>query len=75
MFSHAAAWFSQECRTPELFYPNKTMSDGAMLLAIAHFLGEPESLQTAIAYFRRWEEYTVRRGWGWGRTSAWSIKG
>lgn len=66
MFSHAAAWFSQECRTPELFYPNKTMSDGAMLLAIAHFLGEPEYLQTAIAYFRRWEEYTVRRGWGWG---------
>lgn len=74
MFSHAAAWFSRECRTPELFYPNKTMSDGAMLLAIAHFLGEPEYLQTATAYFRRWEEYTVRRGWGWGRTSAWSIK-
>ena len=66
MFRHAAAWFSRECRSPELFYPNKTMSDGAMLLAIAHFLGEPEYLRTATAYFKRWEEYTVRRGWGWG---------
>ncbi|MEK3880061.1 hypothetical protein [Paenibacillus sp. FSL M7-0420] len=66
MFRHAVAWFSRECRTPELFYPNKTMSDGAMLLAVAHFLGEPAYLQTATAYFKRWEEYTARRGWGWG---------
>ncbi|MEK4004345.1 hypothetical protein [Paenibacillus sp. FSL H3-0333] len=66
MFGHAAAWFSRECRTPELFYPNKTMSDGAMLLAIAHFLDEPEYLQTASGYFARWAEYTGRRGWGWG---------
>ncbi|MEK4849849.1 hypothetical protein NST04_08260 [Paenibacillus sp. FSL H7-0756] len=66
MFGHAAAWFSRECRTPELFYPNKTMSDGAMLLAIAHFLEEPEHLQTACGYFARWAEYTGRRGWGWG---------
>lgn len=75
MFRHAAAWFSRECRNPELFYPNKTMSDGAMLLAVAHFLGEPAYLQTATAYFKRWEEYTARRGWGWGRISALSIRG
>jgi hypothetical protein len=66
MLRHAAAWFSKECRTPEIYYPNKTMSDGAMLLAIAHLLNETDYLEEGIAFFRRWEEYTVRRGWGWG---------
>lgn len=66
MLRHAAVWFSKECRTPEIYYPNKTMSDGAMLLAIAHLVNEPDYLEEGIAFFRRWEEYTVRRGWGWG---------
>lgn len=66
MLRRAAFWFERECREPELFYPNKTMSDGAMLLAIAHLLGDAERLETAADYFDRWASYTSRRGWGWG---------
>lgn len=66
MLRHAAVWFERECREPELYYPNKTMSDGAMLLAVAHLLEDRERLQTACDYFERWESYTARRGWGWG---------
>jgi len=66
MLRHAAFWFERECREPELYYPNKTMSDGAMLLAIAHLLGDAKRLKIAGDYFERWESYTARRGWGWG---------
>lgn len=66
MLRHAAFWFERECREPELYYPNKTMSDGAMLLAIAHLLGDGERMKIAGDYFERWEAYTARRGWGWG---------
>ncbi|OWA33950.1 hypothetical protein B9G55_16555 [Saccharibacillus sp. O16] len=66
MLVHAAAWFERECQEPELYYPNKTMSDGAMLLAIAHLLEDGERLKVAADYFDRWESYTTRRGWGWG---------
>lgn len=66
MLRHAAFWFERECREPELYYPNKTMSDGAMLLAIAHLLGDGKRLKIAGDYFERWEAYTARRGWGWG---------
>lgn len=66
MLRRAAFWFERECREPELYYPNKTMSDGAMLLAIAHLLGDGERLEAAADYFERWESYTSRRGWGWG---------
>ncbi|CAM4191575.1 hypothetical protein [Saccharibacillus endophyticus] len=66
MLRRAAFWFERECREPELFYPNKTMSDGAMLLAISHLLGDAERLDSAADYFDRWESYTSRRGWGWG---------
>ncbi|NGZ75352.1 hypothetical protein [Saccharibacillus alkalitolerans] len=66
MLRHAAAWFERECREPELYYPNKTMSDGAMLLAAAGLLGDGARLNAAADYFERWESYTSRRGWGWG---------
>lgn len=66
MLRPAAAWFERECREPELYYPNKTLSDGAMLLAIAFLLGDAERIELAADYFERWAEYTTRRGWGWG---------
>ncbi len=66
MLRHAAAWFERECREPELYYPNKTMSDGAMLLAIASLLGDEARLELSMQYFERWADYTARRGWGWG---------
>ncbi|MDO3412557.1 hypothetical protein QWJ34_22520 [Saccharibacillus sp. CPCC 101409] len=66
MLRRAAVWFERECREPELNYPNKTLSDGAMLLAIADLTGDGERLETAAGFFRRWDDYTGRRGWGWG---------
>jgi hypothetical protein len=66
MLGHAAVWFSHECAHPEIYYPNKIMSDGAMLLASAVLSGEERYAQEGLEFFRRWEDYTSRRGWGWG---------
>ncbi|MGG1517415.1 hypothetical protein ABE504_18530 [Paenibacillus oryzisoli] len=66
MLRHAGAWFSHECREPILYYPNKIISDGAMLLAISHLLHDETYLAEGIAFFEKWEDYTARRGWGWG---------
>ena len=62
----SAPWFVAECREPSLYYPNKIVSDGALLLAIATILHDDELGAQAIAFFERWHDYTVRRGWGWG---------
>lgn len=66
MLGHAAVWFSHECAHPEIYYPNKIMSDGAMLLAASILSGEERYAREGVEFFRRWEEYTSRRGWGWG---------
>lgn len=66
MLAHAAVWFSRECREPQIYYPNKIMSDGAMLLAVSSFLGQERYLEEGIRFYERWEDYTERRGWGWG---------
>ncbi|MGG1552264.1 hypothetical protein [Paenibacillus ferrarius] len=66
MLRHAGPWFSHECREPILYYPNKIISDGAMLLAISHLLHDETYLAEGIAFFEKWEDYTARRGWGWG---------
>ncbi|TVQ20686.1 MAG: hypothetical protein EA382_14640, partial [Spirochaetaceae bacterium] len=62
----SAPWFSAECCEPALYYPNKIVSDGALLLAIATILRDDELGTQAITFFERWHDYTVRRGWGWG---------
>lgn len=66
MLGHAAVWFSHECAHPEIYYPNKIMSDGAMLLAASVLSGEEHYAREGVEFFRRWEDYTARRGWGWG---------
>ncbi len=66
LLRRSAPWFSAECREPALYYPNKIVSDGALLLAIATILDDGELNSQAIAFFERWHDYTVRRGWGWG---------
>ncbi|CAH1195389.1 hypothetical protein PAECIP111891_00667 [Paenibacillus allorhizoplanae] len=66
MLHHAGEWFRKECEDPILYYPNKIVSDGALLLAISYLLNNPYYLEEGIRFFERWEAYTTRRGWGWG---------
>ncbi|PYI53440.1 hypothetical protein [Paenibacillus flagellatus] len=66
MLAHAGEWFRRECLLPTLYYPNKIVSDGAMLLAVSAILGREEYVEAGIRFFERWEDYTERRGWGWG---------
>lgn len=66
MMSHALQWFSEECANPILYYPNKIMSDGAMLLGIASILKNEVAFKEGVEFYKRWDEYTDRRGWGWG---------
>jgi len=66
MMRLALHWFAEECANPSLYYPNKIMSDGALLLGMAAVFDDAPSLEAGIAFWQRWEEYTQRRGWGWG---------
>lgn len=75
MLHHAAAWFSHECRRPEIYYPNKIMSDGAMLLAVASLTGQQGYIEEGVRFFERWDSYTERRGWGWGENMSLTYQG
>ncbi|MBD2848086.1 hypothetical protein IDH44_23055 [Paenibacillus sp. IB182496] len=70
MFGAAIDWFAHECAHPKLFYPNKTVSDGALLLALSTLVRDEEGLAGAARYFVRWLDYTERRGWGWGENTS-----
>ncbi|MDR6550450.1 hypothetical protein [Paenibacillus qinlingensis] len=66
MMDHGAAWFEHELKEPILYYSNKIVSDGALLLAISKIRNLPHHYQAGIAFFEQWTNYTHRRGWGWG---------
>lgn len=66
MFQHAMSWFVKECEEPSLYYPNKVLSDGAMLLALARVTEHDDNHDKAKAFFVKWCDYTNSRGWGWG---------
>jgi hypothetical protein len=66
MLDHGAAWFEHELKDPILYYSNKIVSDGALLLAISRIRGLSHHYEAGIAFFERWMDYTFRRGWGWG---------
>ncbi|XHR31156.1 MAG: hypothetical protein ACFUZC_11490 [Chthoniobacteraceae bacterium] len=70
MLQSATDWFAGECEHPALYYPNKILSDGAMLIAIATLTHNEEARAKAIAFFLRWNDYTDRRGWGWGENAS-----
>src|SRR5690606_3734024 len=57
MMERALHWFMKECRQPSLYYPNKIMSDGALLLAIATVMGNDELRRAAIAFYSKWDDY------------------
>ncbi|WP_168122588.1 hypothetical protein [Paenibacillus sp. HB172176] len=70
MFEEAIRWFAHECAHPKLFYPNKIISDGALLLGLSTLVNDGEGLQGAKSFFERWLSYTERRGWGWGENTS-----
>lgn len=70
MCRRAIGWFSHECASPKLYYPNKILSDGALLLALAAIVEDEEGKAQGTRFFARWEEYTLRRGWGWGENTS-----
>jgi len=61
-----APWFEKEAADPHWYYPNKVISDVAVLWGVGCFLGEPEFCAKAGAFAEEWIRYTQERGWGWG---------
>lgn len=66
MLNNGAAWFARELEDPILYYSNKIVSDGALLLSISRIYGLEKYYQTGTEFFERWLTYTSQRGWGWG---------
>ncbi|TVR61076.1 MAG: hypothetical protein EA426_03870 [Spirochaetaceae bacterium] len=66
MLRAGGVWFTRQCAEPSLYYPNKIMSDGALLIAIGSVLEDEAFYSAGSDFFGRWLEYTERRGWGWG---------
>ncbi|OUS69699.1 hypothetical protein B1748_30640 [Paenibacillus sp. MY03] len=59
-------WFAREIGEAKLYYPNKILSDGALLLALSRLTNHREHYELGVQFFERWLDYTARRGWGWG---------
>jgi hypothetical protein len=66
VFVDVLPWFRHMAESPSLFYPNKCISDAAMLLATGHILGDPGAIAAGRAFARRTFDYYARRGTGWG---------
>ncbi len=63
-------WFRQECADYGYYYPNKIVSDGAMLMLIAGSRKEPKLLEEAYDFWNKWLDYTDNYGWGWGENTS-----
>ncbi len=70
MLRNATHWFKHECKKGGFFYPNKIMSDGAMLVLLSDILNEKELIDDAIDFWTRWMDYTDEYGWGWGENTS-----
>jgi len=66
VFADVLPWFQSMAESPSLFYPNKCISDAAMLLAAGHVLGDDEVIAAGRDFARRYFDYYRRRGTGWG---------
>ncbi|MDX9980469.1 MAG: hypothetical protein RBU25_10630 [Lentisphaeria bacterium] len=66
VFADVLPWFSRMAHNPSLFYPNKCISDAAMLLAAGHVLGDETVTNQGRDFARRYFYYYRRRGTGWG---------
>ncbi|QGQ98395.1 hypothetical protein EHS13_27660 [Paenibacillus psychroresistens] len=66
MMDAGLEWFAHECTDPILYYPNKIISDGALLLTLSRIRSHEIYYSKAVDFFEKWEAYTICRGWGWG---------
>jgi hypothetical protein len=66
VFSDVAPWFRKMAASPSLYYPNKCLSDAAMLLATGHVLADETIRAEGRAFCLRYLDYWRRRGTGWG---------
>lgn len=66
LFADVAPWFRKMAQGPSLFYPNKCISDAAMLLDAGHVMGDPGVTEEGRAFCRKYLGYWRRRGTGWG---------
>jgi len=70
MLEKVTEWFRQECTEYGYYYPNKIVSDGAMLMLIANSRKEPTLLEEAYDFWNKWLDYTDEYGWGWGENTS-----
>ncbi len=61
-----APWFEREASEAHWYYPNKVVSDVAVLWGVGCFLKEPYLCKRAGIFAEDWIEYTRHQGWGWG---------
>ena len=66
VFGDGLPWFQRMAASPSLFYPNKCISDAAMLLAAGHILADAAVIAAGREFAGRYFEYYARRGTGWG---------
>jgi len=66
VFHDVLPWFRRMADSPSFFYPNKCISDAAMLLAAGHILGNEAVKASGREFCSRYFDYYVRRGTGWG---------
>ena len=67
---HGVHWFKHECKKGGFFYPNKIMSDGALLIMLSDVLGDSSFIDDALDFWTRWMDYTDEYGWGWGENTS-----
>ncbi|MCK5801187.1 MAG: hypothetical protein KAI66_00075, partial [Lentisphaeria bacterium] len=66
VFSDVLPWFASMAAKPSFYYPNKCISDAAMLLAAGHVLEDEQVVANARDFALRYFDYYRRRGTGWG---------
>jgi len=70
VLNRATIWFAKQCREHGYFYPNKIMSDGALLLALSEIGSDDNIQKLAHDFWYSWVEYTEKYGWGWGENTS-----
>jgi len=70
VIERATVWFARECEERGYHYPNKIMSDGALLLALAKLGVNHELRKKAYDFWNGWIVYTEKYGWGWGENTS-----